>query len=1199
MKKEDLMVIGGLMAAVPMVAAHWDNIEVIQENCELPHCTMMVYPDVASARTGDRENSPWFKLLNGQWKFQWSENPGKRPTGFYETDFDDSHWGRIKVPSNWQIQGHGVPVYKDDGLVFPLDLPNAPHDANPVGSYRTAFELPDEWGGRKTRLHFAGVDAAFYVWVNGRKVGYSQGSRTPAEFDITDYTQPGENQLAVEVYRFCDGSYLEDQDMWRLSGIFRDVYLWSTAELHIRDFTVVTDLDSAYRDAALKVDFEFAGNVEGCSVEVELLDSEGKRVFQKNITTHGSSFTHPVSNPRKWNAEDPYLYQLLLTLKDKSGEVIEVIPQSVGFREVEIRGEAFLVNGKQILLKGVNRHEHDPDSGHVVTRETMMRDIRLLKQHNVNAVRTAHYPNVPLWYELCDRYGIYVMDEANLETHFAGNDPGNVVANTPAWAEQMLDRQKRMVLRDKNHPSIITWSMGNEAGDGPNFTPCLDWIHATDPTRPVHYEGSSRSAGVHSDWGSNMYAAENVDGRPGQPYLLCEYTHSMGNSTGNLKEYWDTIHASSRHHGGFIWDWMDQGLRVPVPEGKVDPFGRKTAMAYGSFWAKYRDDAYDKEFGNWIGQFCMNGLVGADWKPHPGLKALKHVYRNIHVSPVDLVAGTVNVKNGFDFTNLGDMIEGHWSVVSDDGNIVGGTFQALDIPPGTDKEFAVDLSSIVPEPGKEYFLNLKFKTKTDTFYAKAGYVLSEEQFKLPLQAAAMPLNPESLPALILKDRKKTVVVRGEGFAVKFDKLEGRMSSFIFRGVELVEQGVRPDFWRARTDNDMGASRREYISEAWKTAGDEAMLTDCHIVKLGNGAVKVAFETELPDNLGLFDTEYKIYGNGEVAVTASYRKCKNSGQILYRYGMQMALPGAFKNMSWYGRGPHATYSDRMFAPVGVYQGSVDEQWVDYSNPQENGNKTDVRWMALRNDDGVGLLVKGAQPLSVNASHFRAADMEAAAYAFELPRRDEVILNIDLAQQGVGGNNSWGAMPLKDYLLPAENFSYRFHLLPVRAQEKDLPELGRSLTGVERSFDTRLPNFTGPLIGQAAVAESTTQQGWTVKADSEQTDIGNRVANAFDGDPQTRWCAADHQNDHWIQVDFGKVKPVGSLRIIWENAADYKYHVVVSRDGNSWTTTADFSSGSGEQQTKLAPVNASARYVRIVIDVPPLGRWASICEVEIVE
>jgi beta-galactosidase len=1199
MNTEKLTAIGSLVIASPLVAApHWNNIAVIQENCEQPHSTMMVYPTATLAQNGERENSPWFELLNGQWKFHWSENPEKRPSDFFESDFDDSGWDNITVPSNWQMQGYDVPIYKDSGLIFPENPPHAPEKFNPVGSYRTEFTVSEEWKNRKVYLHFAGVDAAFYVWVNGHKVGYSQGSRTPAEFDITEYAQTGSNQLSVEVYRFCDGSYLEDQDFWRLSGIFRDVYLLSTAPQHIRDYTVVTDLDSDYRNATLNVDFQFSGNVEGCTVEAELFDAKNQTILKKTVSTQDAHFSQPVSNPRKWSAEDPYLYQMLLTLKDANGAVIEVIPQQVGFRKVETQEAAFLVNGKQVLLKGVNRHELDPDEGHVVTRESMMRDIKLFKQYNINAVRTSHYGNDPLWYALCDQYGIYVMDEANLETHFAGNDPGNIISNSPEWEEQMVDRQRRIVERDKNHPSVIIWSLGNEAGDGPNFKACIDWVHQADPTRSVHYEGSSRSGGAHSDWGSNMYASEGVVGRPGQPYLLCEYSHSMGNSTGNLKEYWDTIYTHPRHHGGFIWDWMDQGLRVPVPKGKTDPFGRETAMAYGRFWVNYHDNAYAKEFGNGIGQFCMNGLIASDWTPHPALHALKHVYRNIHATPVDLDNGKIRIKNWFDFTNLETLAEGQWSIVADGEKVLKGTFESMDLPPGAEKEFTVDFSSIVAEPGKEYFLNLEFVTKEDAFYAKAGHVLAQEQFRLSIDVPAVQ-NPATLPSLDWKESNGLVTVQGENFTVEFDQVAGRMRSFIFEDVELVAEGLRPDFWRALTDNDMGASTRGYVSNGWETAGTEAVVTGNRVQQLDSGAVQISFKSELPEDLGCFNTEYTVYGNGEVAVTANYIKGEKTGQIVYRYGMCMELPKGFENLSWHGRGPYETYSDRNFALIDIYHGTVDEQWVDYSNPQENGNKTAVRWEALRNEAGVGVLVKGAQPLSVGARHFRTAEMQNAPYTFDMQRRDEVILNIDLAQQGVGGNNSWGAMPLHDYLLPAADYSYRFHLKPIKAEVQELAELGRSLVEVERTDQLQLPEFKGPLIGQHSHGEATTSQGWRVTTDSEQRENENVIANAFDGHSQSRWCAADHQNGHWVQIDFKEVKTVGTLKITWESAANYKYHVAVSSDGNTWTTVADFSKGSDELKTKLAPLNTSAQFVRIIIDEPPLGRWASIFDVELVD
>jgi beta-galactosidase len=557
---------------------------------------------------------------------------------------------------------------------------------------------------------FDGVDSAFYLWVNGKEIGYSQGSRTPAEFDITEIVKPGKNVLAVQVYRWCDGSYLEDQDFWRLSGIFRDVYLWSVGEQHIRDFRVATQLDEQYRDAVLKIHCELAGG-ENCAVDVDLTDSTGKAVFdtvtKKVSTVEGRQevvFELPVANPEKWNAESPYLYKLLLTLKDGQGEVIEVVPWNVGFRQVEIREGQFLFNGKAILFKGVNRHEHNPDTGHVVTHETMVRDIKLMKENNINAVRTSHYPNVPLWYELCDKYGLYVMDEANIESHGYENNPENEIANDPLWREAHLDRVIRMAQRDKNHACIVIWSLGNEAGDGPNLRACHKWLRENMPTRPVHYEGSSgRGDGRASDFFSRMYARPDwgMDGEdkyPDKPIILCEYSHAMGNSNGNLKEYWDdNIYVNPRHQGAFVWDWMDQGIRLPVPAEYAGRVGkgpvREYFFAYGGWW----EDRLGI-FNN--GNFCMNGLIAADWTPHPGLYALKYVYRNIHVSAVDLKEGRLKARNWFDFSNIKDVAKGVWTIEANGKEIAGGQIPALDVPAGDEKEFELKLPSISPEPGR-------------------------------------------------------------------------------------------------------------------------------------------------------------------------------------------------------------------------------------------------------------------------------------------------------------------------------------------------------------------------------------------------------------------------------------------------------------------------------------------------------------------
>lgn len=1044
------MISAALAHSAAAAKPEWNDVAVIQVNAEKPHASLTPYPDAKSALAGDPGASPWIRSLNGNWKFHWSKNPAERPASFFEESFDDSGWKTIPVPSNWQLQGYDVPVYKNIGLAFPQDLPNAPTEFNPVGSYRTVFTLPAGAAGRRVFVHFRGVDAAFYLWINGRKVGYSQGSRTPAEFDITPHLKPGPNQLAAEVYRFCDGSYLEDQDFWRLSGIYRDVFLITRAPQHIRDFAVVTGLDEACRDATLKVRVEVS-NPEG-TIDASLLGADGTVIASRSAPSAAETdIEMPIQNPLKWSAEKPHLHTLLLTLKDNAGSVLEVVPQQVGFRKVEIRGEAFLVNGKQILFKGVNRHEHDPDTGHFVTEESMLRDIVLFKQYNINAVRTSHYPNHPRWLELCDQHGIYVISEANLETHFAGANPKNVIANSPEWREQMLDRQRRMVHRDKNHPCIVTWSMGNEAGDGPNFKTCIDWIHATDPTRPVHYEGSgSYAGGANSDWGTNMYADPGFAGEPGRPYLLCEYTHAMGNSNGNLQEYWDFIYENPRHHGGFVWDWMDQGLRVPVPDGFQDPFGRSTVFAYGRFWANYRGDAYDQQYANDPPEFCMNGLVAADGTPHPGLNAIKHVYRNIHTRPVDLANGVVKIKNWFDFTSLAEVAVGKWAIVSEAEVVAEGEIAPLDLAPGEERELRLALPAIEPGPGREYFLQVRYLTKADAFFAKAGHVLAEEQFKLPVYRAPAPVDATKLGPVALRQEGERVIASGADFEAVFDNRSGTLASLKFRGTELIAAGPRPDFWRARTDNDRGIKKRKGpVALEYQDAGKNATV---RAVSVDPEAATVSYTLELPSNLGQFQTRYQVFGSGEIAVKAVFTQGSASKSPVYRYGMQLALPAGFETMTWYGRGPEPTYSDRKFEPVGIYSSTVDAQWVDFSNPQENGNKVDVRWVAIQNDAGLGLLVKGVQPLSVSARHFDDASVDEADYTFRLKRREEVFLNIDLAQMGVGGNNSWGAYPLDAYLLPAARFSYEFHLQPVQAAPEQLPALGRVMVEAVRRLGT---------------------------------------------------------------------------------------------------------------------------------------------------
>ena len=1030
-------------------AQEWDDLTVLQVNTEKPHASMMVYSDKETAQTGWRNLSPWFKSLNGDWRFSLVKKPADRIADFHKADFNDSGWKTIPVPSNWEIEGYDTPIYVNIEYPFKKDQPNAPHDYNPVGHYRRTFIVSPAWRGRKTLIHFEGVHSAFYLWVNGKQVGYSQGSRTGAEFDITEYLKRGENLLAAQVYRWCDGSYLEDQDFWRLSGIFRDVYLWSPADQHISDFTVVTDLDNKYKDATLKIDAEVEAKGK-VTIEADLLNADGKPAIKTtNVTTSipnkgKVSLNIAVDDPQKWSAESPYLYKLLLTLKDGKGNTVEVIPCNVGFREVELKDGNFYLNGKAIIFKGVNRHEHNPDTGHVVTRETMLRDIRLMKENNINAVRTCHYPDTPLWYDLCDEHGIYLMDEANIESHGYGNNEKNELANSPDWRDAHLNRVVRMANRDKNHPSVVIWSLGNEAGAGPNFDVCYRWLHKNMPTRPVHYEGSSgRSNASSTDFHSRMYADQNYGLEdevkfPGKPIILCEYTHAMGNSNGNLKEYWDdNIYINPRHQGAFVWDWMDQGIRQPIPREYKNKIAtgpvKDHFFAYGGWW--------EEELGIFHnGNFCMNGLIAADWTPHPGLFAIKHVYRNIHVTPVDLKQGRLKVKNRFDFSNIKDVAEGIWRIEANGKQIAAGTIDKLNIPAGKAKALQLDLPEISPEPGVEFFLNLSFVTKNDTALIKRGHEIAFEQFKLPVYHKPDMAKIASMPPVKVTDQGDAVTIKGKNFTVDFDKKTGTISSYTYKGKQLIARGPLPDFWRAYTDNDERPLKHKKYSEIWRTVAAGWKVAGVSVTSEDNAAL-VKVQGELPDVNGKYNVRYTIYGTGEIKVYARYQGSEKEIKGPHRIGMELMVPAGFENITWFGRGPNPTYSDRKFERVGIYNGTVDEQWVDYSRPQENGNKVDVRWVLLKDGDGSGLLFRGSPVLSVSARHYSKNEMEKAKYSFEMKRSEDIHLNIDLAQLGVGGNNSWGATALDDYQLKNEPTAYRFYMRPFDGSTEEIGSLPR--------------------------------------------------------------------------------------------------------------------------------------------------------------
>ncbi len=1036
----------------------WDDPAVLHLNTEPPHATMMVYPTPELARKGARIESPWFRSLNGVWKFNYAASPAARPAGFEQPWFDDGAWPGIKVPGNWEMQGFGIPIYSNSRYPFAYDPrnPRAQRNDNPVGSYRTVFEVPPEWAGRRVLLHFAGVDSACYVWVNGARVGYNEDSRTPAEFDITKHVAKGPNVLAVEVYRWSDGSYLEDQDMFRLSGLFRDVYLWSTAPSHIRDFEIRTDFDQARRDATLNAAVTVSNRGDAAAaatVTLQLLDADGReagRIVSAAARAAAGAeqqltLALPVRAPRRWSAETPYLYTALLTLKDGSGRTVEVIPSRVGFRTVEIRGGRLLVNGQAILVKGVNRHEHSPDSGHYVERAWMVRDIELMKQHNVNAVRTAHYPNDPEWYGLCDEYGLYVMDEANIESHAYGLGPENRLANDPAWQPAHLDRIARMVERDKNHPSIISWSLGNEAGDGPNFTAGYQWAKRRDPTRPIHYQGSTRRGGSNSDINSFMYptpadVVRRAQERPEMPLVICEYAHAMGNSSGGLKEYWDIFYSGTNAQGAFVWDWVDQGIRQPVPAAKrAEGDADSTFFAYGGYWEDRTGVRHD-------GNFCQNGLVAADRVPHPGLGAIKFVYRYLHAAPADLASGTITVKSWFDEINPKDLVEGRWDILGNGRVVASGPLPEIDLAPRQQKTLSLGLPAFAAEPGVEYFLNVSFALKRETPWAPRGHEIAWEQWPLTLPApppAPAAISDVPLPSNPLWMAEDGTFVRftGRDFAIVFDRLNGVLLSYSYRGVKLLDRGPLPDFWRAPTDNDAGAwkslgnaARKNPALDiyAWKTAGPGRKVTDVQVKRVDENAATITVEADLPRVGGALTMTYEIRGTGEVVVGSSYRPGPGPVAMMPRFGMELVASPGLEHVAWYGRGPAETYSDRAFERVGVYTSTVAREWVEYARPQENGNKTDVRWVELTNAQGFGLRAEGLPLVSMSARHVSSADIESAAYSMDLPSRPEVYLNLDMAQMGVGGIDSWTklAYPTDAYRISgSEPHAYKVRLVPV--------------------------------------------------------------------------------------------------------------------------------------------------------------------------
>ncbi|MCX7004102.1 MAG: DUF4981 domain-containing protein [bacterium] len=1019
------------MNAAPAIP-DWENPAVLQRNRLAPRANFVPCPDAASAQAGDQTASPWCLLLNGVWKFAYAASPADAPAEFQQPAFDDQAWAELPVPSCWQCHGYGRPHYTNVIYPFPVDPPHVPTE-NPTGAYRRVFRVPDSWRGLQLHLRFEGVDSAFHVWLNGREIGFSKGSRMPAEFDITNAVQDGDNVLAVRVYQWSDGSYLEDQDMWWLSGIFRDVRLLAMPPTRIADIAVQTQLAARQDDAQLQVQVTVAttcARAQDGSVRVRLLDDAGRNVLPRamrgsvRVAGRGRAevaLTAKVPAPRLWSAEAPHLYPLLLELLDATGAVREAVLLKIGFRSVTVRNACLCVNGAPVKLKGVNRHEHHPRLGRAVPRDTMREDILLMKRHNINAVRTSHYPDDPHFYDLCDEYGIYVVDEADLETHgFDVSGDLSQLSKDPAWEAAFVDRAVRLVARDKNHPCVIMWSLGNESGYGPNHEAMARAIRVLDTTRLLHYE-QDRDAQV-CDVVSQMYTQVDKVIEYGaqrdatKPFFLCEYAHAMGNGPGGLKEYWDAMYASPRLAGGCVWEWLDHGLCAMTPDGR--PY-----YAYGG---DFGDTPHDSNF-------VIDGLLFPDRTPSPGLIEYKKVVEPVLVEPLDLARGTVRVTNRYDFSSLAHL-QPVWHVSANGVVLQSGTLPPLAIAARRSKIVQLPYALPAAQPATEYWLTLQFLQAAPTCWCDAGHEIAWAQFLLPCVAQTAPVVSPATAPLHLTQNGTTATVQGLDFSIAFDMVRGRITSWHAHGVELMHAGPRLNIWRALTDNDIsfGGAWRKYHLDKLQHRVDAFA-----IVALDDAILRVTVRTHVAPpvfSLALLCTyTYTISGNGTILLEVDVEPRGAWPEVLPRLGVQLRMPRAFEHVAWYGRGPGEAYPDTCQAQrIGVYEKTLDELWTRYIVPQENGNRSDVRWVSFANAGGRGLRVAGQPTINFSAHRFTPEDFDRARHIHQLTPRDEVIINLDHRQHGIG-SGSCGPATLPQYWLRPAPTRFSLQLAPHRNDE----------------------------------------------------------------------------------------------------------------------------------------------------------------------
>ncbi len=1014
--------------------SEWEDPAINNINKEQPHCTWYPYSNVEAASENHPAASQWIQFLNGEWGFYAVEKPEDLPKDFYKDKFDRTNWGSIEVPGTIELQGYGTPIYTDVSYPFPDNPPYIPHEFNPVGIYTKTFTVPENWDKKNVYIHFGAVNSALYLWINGKEVGYSQDSRSPAEFQISDYLRSGENRITAAVYRWCDGSYLEDQDFWKVSGIERDVYLYALPDLKIADFFVQSPLVNDYQDGRFSLDLLLNNSSEksqAAEVKISLNDLFGNTVYYETKKTghlkKGDTlelhFEQLLQCPIAWTAETPHLYQLLIEVYDVRSKESVFSSAQVGFRTVEIKDRNLIINGVPVYIKGVNRHEHDPVKGRVVSEELMIQDISLMKQFNINAVRCSHYPNHPRWYELCDQYGIYLVDEANIEAHgHSPYDDDKTLAGKTAWRTAFMERTQAMVERNKNHPSIITWSLGNETGYGANFNDTYHWVKARDTLRPVQSEDAGKR-GL-SDIYCPMYKkidfiSEFARSEDNRPLILCEYAHAMGNSVGNLQDYWDAIEKYPALQGGFIWDWVDQTYLKKDKDGKA-------------FWAYGGDMGYVGVVND--SNFCANGLVAADRSLNPHIWEVKKVYQNINVHPVDPENGLFEIENKYAFTNL-DRFYGTWKIQAEGRELASGELDIKNVKAGDRKQVAISYPSGINEIGKELFIMFQFYVKQPFDLVSKNHLMAWDQIRIKDGLGSrFEKVGDSRSEIVIENSDDILLVRAGRVSYSFSKTSGRLSSVTFDDKELLASEWRPDYWRAPVDNDLGNGMPGRCG-IWKDAARNQKLFDLIWEdKNGDVIIQTIHQSDNPELVQ--KSKYVISSDGRLKMQI-HLKCANNNLVeIPRIGTHVNLKINYDQICWYGKGPHENYWDRKTsAAVDVYTLPADEMYFPYVRPQETGNRSDCRWMEITSKEGEGLRISGMPMFDFTVLPFDKSMLEHSGnpqirrHGAELMPGNVISLNVDYRQMGVGGDNSWGARTHKEYTLPAGEYYYEFLMEPV--------------------------------------------------------------------------------------------------------------------------------------------------------------------------